>query len=489
MSFALFPAKPAGFTVAGGDTQTTLSWTSADNSTITKWQARMRTGNLPDFVVGRGSNTEVVLEWTGPENSSVTKWQYSADGSTWTDISSSSAATRSHTFTANLTSGTSYIYQVRGYVSSNNTVAAAGLKAWTTVSTSATATSHIVTGLVNGIAYKFQLRAVNAAGAGAPSGEKAATMYPAAPANLAAEPGDSQVVLVWDDPNDSSITEYEYQQKEGASGNYGSWTDMTGSGAGTLSHTVTGLTNATQYSFKIRAVNTIGTGAASGEASATPQSVPSQPTNLAASAVGTTVSLSWDTTTDTAIQKWQYRQKEGAAAWGAWGNVPGSNSGTNSMTIPNLDAGTVYYFRVRAVNTNDVAGPGSAVASTATTPLKPTGLAAVKGFQQATLSWNDPGYPSITVWQYRYKSKPKDGQFGDYGSWTDMSPSDASTRTFTVTRLTSATTYAFQIRAKNPAGDSPRRTIPTKSRCRPGPASPRASPPPSRTGRPPTTSR
>ena len=455
VSFYLIPAKPSGFTAAGGDTQTTLSWTGADNSTITKWQARMRSGNFPDFIIGRGNDTEVVLEWTGPENGSVAKWQYSTDGSTWTDISSSSAATRAHTVTANLTSGTRYTYRVRGYVSSNNTAAATDLEAWTTVSASATSTSHVVTGLVNGISYKFQLRAVNAAGIGAPSDEKVSTMYPAPPANLAAEPGDSEVVLVWDDPNDSSITGYEYQQKEGASGNYGSWTDVTGSGADTMSYTATGLTNATQYSFKIRAVNSIGTGAASGEASATPQPAPSQPTNLSASAAGTTVSLSWATTTDTAIRKWQYRQKEGAAAWGAWANVPGSNSATDRLTIPGLDAGTVYYFRVRAVNTNDVAGPGSAVASTATTPLKPTGLAAVKGFQQAALSWNDPGYPSITVWQYRYKSKPKDGQFGGYGPWTDMSPSDASTRTFTVTSLTSATTYAFQVRAKNPAGDSP----------------------------------
>ena len=334
VSFYLIPAKPSGFAAAGGDTQTTLSWTGADNSTITRWQARMRPGSFPDFVVGRGSNTEVVLEWTGPENASVTKWQYSTDGSTWTDISSSSAATRSHTVTANLTSGTRYTYRVRGYVSSNNTVAATGLRAWTTVSTSATAMMHTVTGLVNGIAYKFQLRAVNATGAGAPSDEKASTMYPAPPANLAAEPGDSEVVLVWDDPNDSSITEYEYRQKEGASGNYGSWTDMTGSGAGTLSHTVTGLTNATLYSFKIRAVNSVGTGAASGEASTTPQPVPSQPTGLTASAAGTTVSLSWDTTTDTAIDKWQYRQKEGAAAWGAWGNVPGEQFGYQQHDHP-----------------------------------------------------------------------------------------------------------------------------------------------------------
>ena len=474
VSFHLVPAKPTGFTAAGWNALTTLYWTNPGNSTITKWQARMRTGNMPDFVIGTGNNIEVTFNWADPGDSSITKWQIRQKAGTeswgnWTDISNSSATTTSHSFTAPLTGGTHYTFQVRGYISSNNTVAATGLTAWTTVSASATATSHTVTGLVNGIVYKFQLRAVNATGIGAPSEEKTATLYPAAPANLTAEPGNTQVVLVWDDPRDSSITKYQYQQKEGASGSYGAWTNMPNSGAKTMSYTVTGLTNATSYSFKIRAVNDMGAGAASGEATATPQVVPSQPTGLTASAAGTTVTLGWDTTTDTAIGKWQYRQKEGSAAWGNWADIPNSSSSTNSMTLPNLDVGKVYYFRVRAVNTGDVAGPGSAVASTATTPPKPAGLAVVAGFQQAALSWNDPQYPSITVWQYRYKSKPKDGQFGGYpDDWTDMSPSDASTRTFTVSGLTTGTTYAFQIRAKNPAGygaasdDSNQVTLPAK---------------------------
>ena len=481
VKFSTIPAKPSGFSASGGNTQVTLSWTDPANSTITKWQARQWPGSLADFVVGKGAGTEVSLEWTGPSNSSVTKWQYSTDGSTWTDISSSDKDTRSHTVTANLTSGTRFTYQVRGFISSNNTVAATGLKAWATVSSSATATSHVVTGLVNGVAYKFRLRAVNASGVGVASNEVAPSLYPAKPANLTAEPGDQLVVLVWDDPDDSSITKYQYQQKAGQ-GNYGSWTNIANSGASTTSYTVGSLTNSTQYSFKVRAVNREGGsdrfGAASSEASATPIPVPSQPAGLTASASGTTVTLGWTETTDSDIKGWEYRQKAGSAAWGNWTAIQGSTSSTKSLTRSGLDAGKVYYFRVRAVNTSDVAGPGSAVASAATTPLKPTGLAASAGVRQVALSWTSPGYSSITKWQYLLREVGSGGLTGvpgnaqvalswtnpndssitkwqyrkqesgqAYDSWTDVPSSNASTTSYTVTSLTNGKAYAFEVRA------------------------------------------
>ena len=477
VKFHMVPAKPAGFSVDGGDAQSTLSWTNPNNSTIAEWQARQRAGNLPDFVIGTGDSIKVTFNWTDPGNSSITKWQIrskvgSNDWGNWTDISNSNATTTSHSFTAPLTDGTHYMYQVRGYISSNNAVAATDLKIWTTISTDATATSYTVDDLLNGIAYKFQLRAVNATGPGPASAEKTSTMYPAAPANLAAEPGDTVVVLTWDDPVDSSITKYQYQQDGGT------WTDISNSGASTLSYTVTGLTNNTEYKFKVRAVNSIGTGGESGEATATPIPVPSQPEGLTASATGTTVSLSWTETEDTDIKEWEYRQKKDDAAWGAWTDISNSSSSTTSHTLSGLDTGAAYYFRVRAVNTNDEAGPGSDVAATATTPLKPKGLAATAGFQQATLSWNDPGFPSITRWQYQQRvvgsggftavpgnaqavlswTNPNDSAITkwqyrkkavgqDYGNWTDVPSSSASTTTHTETSLTNGTTYAFEVRA------------------------------------------
>ena len=55
----------------------------------------------------------------------------------------------------------------------------------------------------------------------------------------------------------AAIDGYEYQQRTG-SGAYGSWTDISGAGEDTTEHTVTGLTNGTSYSFKVRAKNPVG---------------------------------------------------------------------------------------------------------------------------------------------------------------------------------------------------------------------------------------
>ncbi len=103
---------------------------------------------------------------------------------------------------------------------------------------------------------------------------------PAKPANFAATAGDGQVTLNWDDPDDATITGYQYQQK--TTGNFGTnWTAMSGSGASTTSYTVGSLTNNTAYTFRIRAVSAAGNGAVSDERSATP---------VAAPAAGVTVS-------------------------------------------------------------------------------------------------------------------------------------------------------------------------------------------------------
>ena len=93
---------------------------------------------------------------------------------------------------------------------------------------------------------------------------------PAAVTNLAAEAGDQQVTLSWDNPNNASITTYQYRQSEDSGSNWSpDWTDITGSDENTTSHTVENLTNDTEYTFEIRAVNATGNGA-SVSVSATP---------------------------------------------------------------------------------------------------------------------------------------------------------------------------------------------------------------------------
>ena len=87
---------------------------------------------------------------------------------------------------------------------------------------------------------------------------------PGAPTGLKAEAGDKQVKLTWTAPasdGGSEITRYEVSM------NGGTWK---ATGGTTTTYTVTGLTNGTEYTFQVRAVNGKGAGAASNEVKATP---------------------------------------------------------------------------------------------------------------------------------------------------------------------------------------------------------------------------
>ena len=89
------------------------------------------------------------------------------------------------------------------------------------------------------------------------------TPAPAAVTNLTAMAGDQQVTLSWDNPNNASITTYQYRQSTDSGSNWSpDWTNITGSDKNTTSHTVENLSNGTKYTFEVRAVNATGNGVA-----------------------------------------------------------------------------------------------------------------------------------------------------------------------------------------------------------------------------------
>ena len=92
-----------------------------------------------------------------------------------------------------------------------------------------------------------------------PSTEMEATAYdgltpePGAPRNLAAISGDRQVTLNWAAPSAgaSAITRYEYQQSlTSETFDENTWADTSGTGT---TVTVSSLTGATTYTFRVRA--------------------------------------------------------------------------------------------------------------------------------------------------------------------------------------------------------------------------------------------
>jgi predicted phage tail protein len=162
-------------------------------------------------------------------------------------------------------------------------VSSAGTVVRTVTGIGATATTRTITGLTNGTAYTFQVRAVNAIGTGplsTASNEVTPKGPPAAPTGVSAARSSTLVHLSWTAPaaGGSPITGYTIQVRTGTT------VVRTVASAGTATSTdITGLTNGTAYNFRVQAVNAQGAGPLSGASAAvTPATVPDAPGILAA---------------------------------------------------------------------------------------------------------------------------------------------------------------------------------------------------------------
>ena len=97
------------------------------------------------------------------------------------------------------------------------------------------------------------------------------TSVPDAPSNIGAESGDTEVTLTWDDPDNDTLTTYQYRvSADGGTTWNPDWTEIDSSSASTVSHIVASLTNGTEYTFEVRAVNSTGNGV-SAQIKATPK--------------------------------------------------------------------------------------------------------------------------------------------------------------------------------------------------------------------------
>ena len=88
---------------------------------------------------------------------------------------------------------------------------------------------------------------------------------PTRPRNLTARDDDREVALRWELPasyGDIELTGYQYRARERGGAWSPDWTRIPDSVAATTSHTVTGLTNGTEYTFEVRGINSKGGGPA-----------------------------------------------------------------------------------------------------------------------------------------------------------------------------------------------------------------------------------
>jgi len=207
---------------------------------------------------------------------------------------------------------------------------------------------------------------------------------------------------------------------------------------------ISGLTDGTSYTFSITATNLVGTGPASSSSnSVIPSTVPNPPTAVTATPGNTQVSLTWSAPAfngGLAITDYVIEYKLDSDV--SWTVFSDGVSSVASTTVTGLTNGSLYDFRVSAVNGTGQGSPSSVVTSTPlTTPNAPTSVTAVRGNTQATVSFTAPvSNGGSTILSYTVTSSP--------GSQV----STGSTSPITVTGLANGTAYTFTVTATNAAG-------------------------------------
>ncbi len=283
---------------------------------------------------------------------------------------------------------------------------------------------------------------------------------PGVPTGLTATPvSPTQVNLSWTAPSNnggSAISGYKIEAKSG-SGSYSVLVSNTASTSTTYSHT--GLTTGTVYTYKVSAINSVGTGSASSEVSATPTSsssatVPGAPASLTAtSASSTQNNLSWTAPSNNGgypITGYKIEYRVGSGSYSVLVSNTASTSTTYSHT--GLSAGQTYVYRVFAINS---IGTGSASAESSTTPSSssipsaPIGLTATTASPtQINLSWSPPsnsGGAAITGYKIEVKK-------GTDSYETLVSNTQSTSTSFIHTGLTKGTVYYYRVSAINSAG-------------------------------------
>ncbi len=300
-------------------------------------------------------------------------------------------------------------------------------------------------------------------------------LAPVAPTGFGVSASDRAVTLNWDLPSASDISRHEYRQK--TTGAYGSWTSITNSAPSESnedSFTVSPLENDTEYTFQLRAVNSLGGGVASGEMSATPIGAANAAPSFSSSStfdvdenttgVGTVVAsdvddgdevTSYEITDGADRSRFSIGRTTGALVFNAAPNF--ESPADLASSDPVNAAGNNEYLVVVTAKSGTGAREMSAEQSITVTvrnvneppgrPAAPTLSASTS--TSLTVAWTAPGNlgaPDITGYDLQY-IETSEISFRN-------GPQNQTGTSASITGLEAGTEYQVQVRASNAEGDS-----------------------------------
>ena len=393
------PAAPTGVAAARGDGRVTVSWTANGTDTDADGYRVLRDGvDVSGLLLGGTTVT-----WTDTTVVNDTTYGYTVQthdtSGNWSASSAPVASATPTDLTAPATPtglvggrgdervGLSWDPNPEADVASYRV-----LRDGVEIATVA-GTTHLDLGLTNDTTYSYTLVAVDTHGnRSAPSAAVAVTPTdltpPGAPTGLAAVRGDGRVDLSWDPNPEPDVASYRVLR------NGVEIATVTGATA----FVDLGLTNDTTYDYTLAAVDTHGNRSVSSSpaVSATPTDLgaPAVPTGLSAVRGDGQVSLSWTANTEPDLANYRLIRDglEIATVTGATGYL--DTGLANDVT---------YSYRLAALDTHGNrsadSAPVTATPTDLTAPAAPTGLGAVKGSGQVTLSWAANAEPDLATYR------------------------------------------------------------------------------------------
>src|SRR3989475_4799530 len=297
---------------------------------------------------------------------------------------------------------------------------------------------------------------------GLPTPSHTPSTSPGSPTGLAATSiSTSQINLSWTAPS-GTVTGYEIERSTDGDSTWSAIVSNTATTSTTYSHP--GLASATQYTYRVSAINTVGTSSPSNTNSATTSSTsttpPPSPTSvsLAVNSVdlsgssftgqwvqlndssGNTIATGFTPATFSVTSGSQYTVFAANfqnVVFNHWSD--GNTNPSRAITPTQSTTLTAYY------STSSTTTPPPS--PTPTSPGSPTGLAATAiSTSQINLSWTAP---SGTISGYKIERSTSGGTFS-----TIVSNTATTATTYSDTGLASATQYTYRVSTINGIGTS-----------------------------------
>jgi|GEM_PF-602849 len=458
------PGAPTSVIATGGTNQATLSWGTVDTATsynvyystvsgVTKTNGTKITGaTSPTVQTGLIDSTTYYYIVTAVNSAGEGAASVQVAATTLTPVPAPVApaaptgvtatggtnqATISWPAVTNSTSYNIYWSTTSGVTKANGTKVAG------------VTSPYVKTALSAGTTYYFIVTAVNSVGESAASSQVSAATtaapvpVPAAPTGVTATGGANQVTISWS-PVSGADTYNIYWAT--ASGVTVAGTKIT---SASRPYVQTGLAASTTYYYIVTAVNSSGQSVASTQVSATtnapPVVIPGAPSSVTATGGANQITISWPTVSGVTSYNIYWATASGVTTSGTK-----ITSASNPYVHTGLATATTYYYIVTAVNS-----AGQSVASTQVSaatnapvvviPAAPTGVSAVGGATQATITWSAvSGATSYNIYWSITSGVTK----------TSGAKINNALSPYVQTGRAAGTTYYYIVTAVNSAGES-----------------------------------